>query len=163
MQIVKNMVLESDIFSHSTLNRIRGREAYATLTGGVVSIVLVFLFVGMFSNMMIDTFSNNIVNSQLSIEYDDDPTYGKLVISPNNSFMFAVGLTGIDLSVSTRYFDIYLTQRTTLKSKSGTTKLKKLIPLQPCTEAHWAGVSDSIIKTYYTLNFNEWLCPPIGQ
>lgn len=148
MQSIKDVLLESDIFAHSTLNRYRGGDSYATLTGGAVSLVLVFLFIGMFSNLMLDTFSNNIINSSLSVYYNDDPTLGKLTTSANTSFMFAVGLTGLNLSASSRYFDVSLTQRKTYKSSSGTTKIKEPIKLVPCTEAHWSGVSDNITKAY---------------
>ena len=86
-----------------------------------------------------------------------------MVTSSDHNFMFAVGLTGIDLSASQRYFDIYFAQVGKFKSSSGSTKSKEQIPLTPCTAEHWSGVSDSIAKSYDTLDLGTWLCPPIGR
>ena len=124
MQSVKGAILDSDIFAHTTLNRYRGGDSYATITGGVVSIGLVCLFVGLFSNMLMDTFNENIINAQMSLYIDDDPTFGQLNTSPNNSFMFAVGISGIDLSSTTRYFDFSFARRSTIKNTSGATYFK---------------------------------------
>lgn len=77
--------------------------------------------------------------------------------------MFAIGLTGIDLSSTERYFDIVLTNRTTIKSGGTLVKTTTNIPLTPCTISQWSGISDSITKSYTNLNFNQWLCPPSGQ
>ena len=78
--------------------------------------------------------------------------------------MFAIGITGINLSSSTRYFDITLTNRVTEKYANGTTsKTRNSVTLEPCTLAHWQGVSESITKSYSTLGFQEWLCPPLSH
>lgn len=106
------------------------------------------MFVGLFANLTLDTFGNNIIYSDSSVSYDDDPTYSKVSTSPSKHFMFAVGLTGINLNASKRYFDIYSAQRMTIKNSSGTTKTKKAITLVPCTKEHWEGISDSITNSY---------------
>lgn len=41
-----------------------------------------------------------IINAQVSTSYDDDPTYTELTTDPTKNYMFAIGLTGIDLSSS---------------------------------------------------------------
>lgn len=95
---------------------------------------MVTLFIGIFSNLTLDTFNYNIISSQLATIYDDDPTFSQVTIAPSNKFMFAVGLTGIDLASSQRYFDINFNQRTSVLTPTGTTKVKNSIPLVPCTE-----------------------------
>ena len=56
--------------------------------------------------------------------------------------MFAIGLTGMDLSASQRYFDIELINIVTTKNASGSrVKVKTKIPLVQCTSEHWRGVS----------------------
>ena len=100
MQSLREMVLECDLFSHTTLQRYRHGDSYSTVTGGIISILWVFLFVGMFATLTIDTFQNNIIFSQLTVNYDDDPVYSSVNTAPSHKFMFAIGLTGIDLSSS---------------------------------------------------------------
>ena len=74
MEKMKEFILECDLFSHSSLHRFKEKEKYRTLTGGVVSFILVALFVGIFFNMTIDTFQNNIITAKITLNYDDDST-----------------------------------------------------------------------------------------
>lgn len=133
------------------------------MTGGVVSVIWVGLFVGMFSSLTMDTFQNNIIFSQLAVTYDDDPTEAQLQAAPQHNFMFAVGLTAIDLNANQRYFDITLSNRVTIKNGSSRVKTKVVIPLEPCSLDHWAGVSDNITASFGTLGFDQWLCPPVNS
>ena len=73
MEKFKDFVLEWDFFNHSTLHRYKERECYRTLTGGVISMLLVVFFIGMFANMTIDTFQTNLITSKVSVNYDDNP------------------------------------------------------------------------------------------
>jgi hypothetical protein len=77
--------------------------------------------------------------------------------------MFAIGISNVDLSSSQRYFDIVLTNRTTIQVNETTTKQSITIPLKPCNINQWSNVSDIITNSYTKLGFNQWLCPPIGQ
>lgn len=77
--------------------------------------------------------------------------------------MFAIGLTGVDLSSSQRYFDIVLTNKTAVWNGTNTVKTTNSIPLKPCTQEQWSGMSQNITNNYKTLNFQQWLCPPSGQ
>jgi len=115
-----------------------------------------------FSNLAINTFRKTIIISSESRTYFDDPTYTEIVTSPAEEFMFAVGLSNIDLSSSQRYFDISLTNRTYTKNGTNTIKTTTTIPLTPCTIDKWSGVSDSIKSSYSKLSFSQWLCPPNG-
>ena len=163
METIKELVLECDFFAHGTFTRYRHGDSFPTLTGGFISVIWVSLFVGMFANLALDTFNNNIIASELSVSFDNDPTSAPLISSPSNNFMFAIGITGINLAGSQRYFDISLRDRTNTKYSNGTkTSVKLSVPLEPCTLSHWEGVSESITESYTSLSFSEWLCPPIG-
>ena len=76
--------------------------------------------------------------------------------------MFAIGITGIDLSSSSRYFDITFTNRTSVKNGTATVKTVTTIPLSPCNIGQFSGISDSINNSFITQNFSQWLCPPTG-
>jgi hypothetical protein len=76
--------------------------------------------------------------------------------------MIAIGITGIDLSSTERYFDIVMNNRTNVKNGSKTIKTTKNIPLSPCNISQWSGVTDSITNSFTTQSFNQWLCPPVG-
>lgn len=73
--------------------------------------------------------------------------------------MFAIGLQGIDLSSSQRYFDISLTQIETFLNINSTSTP---IFLEPCTMEHWDGINENITQKFYKLNFSQWLCPKIN-
>lgn len=64
MSVFKEFVLECDLFAHGTLQRYKQEEGYRTLVGGVMSIILVILFVIIFFSLVINTFVMSIVNSQ---------------------------------------------------------------------------------------------------
>lgn len=72
--------------------------------------------------------------------------------------MFAVGLAGVDLSATSKYFDIVLEDIKVINNVKSSTK----VPLTPCTADQWSGISDQITASYSFLNFKQWLCPPLG-
>ena len=49
----------------------------------MVAIIWVALFVGMFANMTLDTFNNNIIMAHLAVVYDDDPSLAALSTTPS--------------------------------------------------------------------------------
>lgn len=102
---LKELVLECDFFAHGKLQRYRHGEDFPTLTGGTVSLLCIFLFTGMFSSMIMDTFQNNLISSSLAVTYDNDPSLAT-IDTKASKFMFAIGITGMDFSASKRYFDV---------------------------------------------------------
>ena len=62
--------------------------------------------------------------------------------------MFAVGIQGIDLSSTQRYFDISLVHRTYTKNGSSTSREETIVPLNPCTKDQWEGVNNDITQSY---------------
>lgn len=59
---------------------------------------------------------------------DEDPTFYQM---GTDSFMFAVGLTGVNMNVGQRWFDVYL-EKTQIVNK--TNKTKELVSMQPCNK-----------------------------
>lgn len=74
--------------------------------------------------------------------------------------MFAVGISNLDLSTQ-RYFDIQLENISVIKNSSGSFKSSNIVSLNQCNKTQWTGVNDDITASYDTLNFKQWLCPPI--
>ena len=77
--------------------------------------------------------------------------------------MFAIGITGMDLSGSQRYFDFSLQHKATFNTGPSRIKEVQNIMLEPCTQAHWSGVNPSITQNYNNLGFNKWLCPSLNS
>ena len=138
MDYIKSIIIDLDFFAHSSFHRYRGEEAYGTFVGGIFSILLILLFIIGFFSLALNTLSYSIIVSSVAKNYDADPTYSQVQMNPSQ-FMFAVGLTGVDLSSSQRYFDIMLNNRTYLKGQggSGTIKTASSVPLKPCTIDQW--------------------------
>lgn len=158
MSLVKGFIEELDFFAHPQFFYYKKEPGYRTITGGIVSILLIIVFASIFASLAIDTFQNNIINTTTSISYDTDPTSYNVTTDPNNNFMFAIGLTGIDLSSSQRYFDISLETISVANNVKSTTK----VSLEPCAIDQWSGISDQITFAYSSLGFKQWLCPPKG-
>ena len=92
MDNVIEVIKELDIFSHGQFLRYRGEENYRTITGGVVSVVLMVLFAAIFSTMVLNTFQKNLITSTFETGYEVDPGYFKLETGQKSSFMFAIGI-----------------------------------------------------------------------
>ncbi len=74
MQSLTEFIKEMDLFAHSQFLRYRSEESYRTITGGIVSLLLIGLFIGIFWTMVIGTFSYSIITSQSESVYEADPT-----------------------------------------------------------------------------------------
>lgn len=163
MEKFKEFVLEWDLFSHNSFHRYKEEESYRTLTGGVMSFIMVAFFVGVFLNMTIDTFGTYITTADITLNYDEDPLQSKLTASLANEFMFAIGLENIDLNANQRYFDVSMTTKSIVTNNSVRTRKTNIIKLEPCTVEHWTGINNNFVKSYSKIGFKDWLCPVQGQ
>ena len=66
---------------------------YASITGGVISILMIFFFFRIFTNTGINTLNKNYIVSSTNRKVYEDPAY--LALSSLNSFYFTLGLSGI--------------------------------------------------------------------
>lgn len=126
----------------------------------MISIVLVILFVAVFFNLALSTFKKTIVTSQTSISYDIDPTLSELRTSSSSGFMFAIGISGLNLSDSQRYFDISMWSKSFTKNGTGFSKDEKLVSLKPCTIDQWRGANEAIANSFWNIGLSQYLCPP---
>ena len=115
-----------DLFAHNQFLRYRSEESYQTITGGIVSILLIGLFIGIFWTLVISTFSYSLITSQSETIYEADPSPYELKAHPSSKFMFAIGINGLDLSTS-KLFDFEFNGYTqTRKNASSTPTTDKL-------------------------------------
>lgn len=63
-----------DLFAHSQFLRYRSEESYRTITGGIASLLLIGLFIGIFWTLVVSTFNYSIITSQSETVYEADPT-----------------------------------------------------------------------------------------
>lgn len=80
--------------------------------------------------------------------------------------MFAVGISGLDLSGSTRYFDIDFTKIQTIKTivngSTISTTTEMNVILQPCEAQVWSTLNSNIKGSYNKIQMNQWLCPDVN-
>jgi hypothetical protein len=117
---------------------------------------------GIFADLTINTFNNNIIIDQTKTTYQLDPSYYELKASPSSKFMFAIGITGLDLNDKKKYFDIVVQTQTATKTSSGSVKTSSNINMVPCSPTQWSGVNSAVSDMYSKLNLTKWLCPPTG-
>lgn len=119
-------VARLDLFSTTELLRFRKDPEFKTFTGGCCSLGLLLGFLLLFTQTVLATFRNEIVYSQTALEEQSDPSSYRTNSAP---FLFAVGLTGLDLNhPSLKYFNIEVAQRT----QQNRSKSSQAIPLEPC-------------------------------
>ena len=70
----KSIISQMDFFSHSQFLRYNNNETYRTFTGGITSILIIALFVGIFFNTMMNTFDKKIIVGSSSTKHQPDPT-----------------------------------------------------------------------------------------
>ena len=76
-------------------------------------------------NTIIDTLNKMEISAKITSIQEEDPSQYEV---GTDTFMFAVGITGLDLNQGQRWFEVYMEQRTTI---SGNKKKKEII-LQKC-------------------------------
>lgn len=137
LKTLGNLFFNCDLFSHTSLFRYKNEDSYPTATGATVSAMVILLFIVLLGFSLVNTFQkSDTIISTSSIEKQSDPSKSILTASPNSFFMFAVGISGIDMGGMSRYFDVdmFLTNRT-----QGFGTKKVTIPLQPCRKEQWEG------------------------
>ena len=131
---------------------------YRSFAGGICSLAMIAVFAVVFTNVVVDTFNKETIYTVVNIEEDQEPSYFS---SDTSSFMFAVGLQGIDMNdPAQRYFDIKFSQRTNYAANSS--KVKNYHSLVQCQRQSWANINASLAQTFTKLGFDEWLCLPDG-
>lgn len=157
---MKDFIKQFDLFEHVTFLRYQSEPSYRTLTGAIISIITIIIFIGLFSNMFLVVFSKNIITYSKNTFYDADPIYTGLKTDSQEKFMFAIGITGLELNnTQKRYFDISLYNYSIFKNGS---RYNQTVKLNGCNISQWQGVNDEIYSLYSKIELNKWLCPPTG-
>lgn len=76
------------------------------MTGGFISLMLIAVFIGVFMTTIMSTFNKDQITYNLTTYDDVNPSLISTFV--NSTFMFAVGLKGIDVNYGGRYFDFVM-------------------------------------------------------
>ena len=101
---LKEMIKSCDLFAQPVTFRYAHEPEYQSLTGGLTSIVLLIIFLSIFTGNFINTFKKVKIDSKTTYIEEDDPSIYKV---GTDSFMFAIGIKGIDLSQGDKWFEVY--------------------------------------------------------
>ena len=138
------------MFSQGVSFRYNDQKQYETFTGGCISLLLLITFIGIFTTTFVRTLNKEYITYDIGQYEQDEPTYFNTTL--NNTFMFAVSFSTIDMNSGPRYFDI--TMAKTTYNKTG--KYKTNIPLKACTFDDWDSIGFG--DTYSRIGLSQWLC-----
>lgn len=125
------------------------------MSGAVVSITLIIIFMVIFTNTVLGTLNMTDITASISQSEDVEPTYFETNISP---FLFAVGINNINLNDPvTKYFNIVFYARTQFPNGTRFTTYTNLVP---CTRDPWNNIDKSFGDAFDRLSFDRWLCLP---
>ena len=158
---VVSLIKMLDLNSSSNFIRFNGDDSYSTVFGGLLSLFIISVFIGLFANTGLMTLNQEIISSTTDIQIDLDPTAFTINNNPSENFMFSVGLFGFNLSdPHIKLFNISLNidYYSPLLKLINTTQ----IPLQMCTSDHF-NFNTEMLNMYTRLNMSYLLCPPLGS
>ena len=90
-----------DLFPTSNLVRYNGGTDYTTTTGGLISIVVIAIFIILFASMGLRTLKKELITVEVDRQSEIDPSELKFITNPTageNGMMFAITLRGVNLS-----------------------------------------------------------------
>lgn len=105
---VKDTIKGMDVFAQPATFRISQSPNYQSHTGGIVSIVMIIVFICIFASTVLNTINRKEITTKMTFYQEEDPSRYETGV---NNFMFAVGLENADLSGSKKWFDIYIDQK----------------------------------------------------
>ena len=108
---VKAVILHADLFYSSEILKYNSETQYKTLSGAIVSLILMGAIISGFSSMIISTMERTSITSSLEVKKSQDPELLKLKDADNN-FMFGIvivnmyGSTFFNISSGPQIFDV---------------------------------------------------------
>ena len=108
---VKGLLLQADLFYSSEILKYNSETQYKTLSGAIVSLILMGAIISGFSSMIISTMERTSITSSLEVKKSQDPELLKLKDAGNN-FMFGIvivnmyGSTFFNISSGPQIFDV---------------------------------------------------------
>ena len=100
---IKEIIKSCDFFSARVGLRYNEDVDYKTFYGGFVTVTLILVFFGVFTDTLLDTINKTEIYSTETYYEEINPTYFQVGV---NEFMFAVGILGVDLNEGERWFDV---------------------------------------------------------
>ena len=125
---------------------------FETATGGFCSIALMVIFIAVFAGTLDKTLNKVYINSTTTQFNDANPSEYNM---STNNFMFAVGITDLNLNEGDRWFDVYMQYR----SYDAQFRNRSSVPLQQCTKEQWTSINETYGEFFDKLKLEEWLCP----
>lgn len=119
-----------DLFAPHIPIRYKRENDYKTCTGAIVSLALLVFFGVVFVNSFIDMVHRTSITTTVLLKEENDPSK---FTTETPSFMFAIGLNGIDMNSGPRYFNLQVIATTIVNN----TKTKKALQLVPCVSDFW--------------------------
>ncbi len=115
---------------------------------------MIIVFVSIFSSSVLSTINRTEIDAKTTYISEEDPSYNEV---PTANFLFAVGVSNINLNSGKKWFDFYI-------EKIEVNKKKKSIRLNfsKCNKEQWVKLKPSMSKTYDKLNIDSYLCQPQG-
>ena len=123
-----------DLFSQPVTFRYDNEPEYETFTGGACSMIVIIVFIAIFTSTTINTFNKVYIDSKVTHFEEVDPIYYTV---GTNKFMFAVGISGLNLNEGNRWFDVYMQYR----SYDAQGRNKTFIQLVPCSRSQWTNIN----------------------
>lgn len=112
LNTAKKIFRSFDLFSTSQFLRFEGEGEYKTASGGICSLMVIVVFMTLFMSTAIQTINMQIISWTSTSTLEFDPAETNITISPpDNPFMFAVKMLGVNLNDNVRFFDIVMVDR----------------------------------------------------
>ena len=135
MKLVKGVIRNCDLFAHKVGLRFGDEPDYESLTGGLLSIIMMVVFVVIFANATLSTINKVYIDSKIILREKTHPPSFEIGV---NEFMFAVGFSDIDMNRGERLFDLEMEFRSYAPGARNKTKVN----LVPCEREQWAAVGE---------------------
>lgn len=124
---LKQFIKTFDLFAQPVTFRYGDEPSYESLTGGICSIIMVIIFIAIFTGTALNTLNKVYINSKTSYSEDIDPSHFQM---GTDTFMFAISVQGLDMNNGERWFDVYMQYRSYDNDKGE--RNKTIIPLKAC-------------------------------
>lgn len=96
-----------DLFSLSQFLRYKQDNDYKTVSGGLISLLVVGIFCFLFSSNAIATVNKTAIAWKSTVEDAFNPTPATITFNPQGKMMFGIAVLGFNLNdPALRYFDV---------------------------------------------------------
>ena len=125
-----------DLFPTSKLIRYNGDAEYTSTTGGIISVLVIAIFIVLFASMGIRTIRKEIIQTETEVSENSDPSELKIKLGPEGGMIPTIFLNGFNLTHPPRAFNISLMED--YHSPGYLLQNSTPIPLVQCTEEHFS-------------------------